>query len=222
MLVDCKHLVKTFGPGDAPIRAVDGVSLRIDQGESVALMGKSGSGKTTLLHLLALIDQPDSGEYHFLGRNVLELNKRQLLNFRRTKVAVIFQNYNLLHELTAKENILLPWSFRHDTFSQSLFDDVMKRLDLSSRLHHLPGQLSGGEQQRVAIARALLMEPALILADEPTGNLDSENSEQVSTLLIDSCKRYGKALFMVTHDKETALKADRVLTMQDGQVLPSA
>ncbi len=218
MLIECKNIEKTYGSGEAAIKAVDAVSLAIRSGESVALMGKSGSGKTTLLNVLGLIDQPDSGEYLFDTRDVLHLSARQLLDFRRHSVSVIFQHYNLLFELTAKENILLPWSFRRGKADPALFSDLVERLDLDSRLQHLPGQLSGGEQQRVAIARAILMDPVLILADEPTGNLDSQNSDQVSDLLLDCCKIYHKTLFMVTHDRDLAKKTDRIIYMQDGRI----
>lgn len=218
MLIECNNITKIYGSGEAAIKAVDAVSLAIRSGESVALMGKSGSGKTTLLNVLGLIDQPDSGEYLFDTRDVLHLSTRQLLDFRRHSVSVIFQHYNLLFELTAKENILLPWSFRRGKADPALFSDLVERLNLGSRLQHLPGQLSGGEQQRVAIARAILMDPVLILADEPTGNLDSQNSDQVSDLLLDCCKTYHKTLFMVTHDRDIAKKTDRIIYMQDGRI----
>ena len=218
MLIECRDITKTYGTGTAAVTAVDHVSLDVKSGESVAIMGKSGCGKTTLLNLLALIDQPDSGEYLFNGQDVLHLSKKQLLKFRRYNAAVIFQQYNLLYELTARENILLPWTFRGGKPDMALFSDLVDRLGLASRLQHLPQQMSGGEQQRVAIARAILMDPVLILADEPTGNLDSQNSELVCDLLIDCCRTFNKTLLMVTHEADIAKKTDRIIHMQDGRI----
>ena len=218
MLIECRDITKTYGTGTAAVTAVDHVSLDVKSGESVAIMGKSGCGKTTLLNLLALIDQPDSGEYLFNGQDVLHLSKKQLLKFRRYNAAVIFQQYNLLYELTARENILLPWTFRGGKPDMALFSDLVDRLGLASRLQHLPQQMSGGEQQRVAIARAILMDPVLIMADEPTGNLDSQNSELVCDLLIDCCRTFNKTLLMVTHEADIAKKTDRIIHMQDGRI----
>lgn len=221
MLVSCQNISKVYGNGSSAVLAVDNVSLDIERGESVSLMGKSGCGKTTLLNLLAVIDQPDHGEYWFEGQNVLQLSNRELLEFRRQKVSVIFQSFNLINELTAKENILLPLTFSREKVKKDVFDDLVTRLGIASRLQHLPAQLSGGEQQRVAIARAILMDPVLILADEPTGNLDSHNGNEVSNLLIESCKMYEKTLFLVTHEHELAMKTDRVIYMQDGRITNS-
>lgn len=219
MLIECKNIEKTYGSGEAAIKALDAVSLAIRSGESVALMGKSGSGKTTLLNVLGLIDQPDSGEYLFDTRDVLHLSARQLLDFRRHSVSVIFQHYNLLFELTAKENILLPWSFRRGKADPALFSDLVERLDLDSRLQHLPGQLSGGEQQRVAIARALVNNPNTIIADEPTGNLDPERSLELMSLLV-KINELGTTVVVVTHEKDLVDRfGKRVVTIDSGHVV---
>ncbi len=222
MLLTIHDFTKIFHQGDTEIRAVDGVTLSLGEGEKLSLMGKSGCGKSTLLNLLACLDSPTSGTYFFEDREVSRFSQKEKALFRREEVTVIFQNYNLIEELTAKENILLPYHFRKDNPEPGFFDEVTDRLGIVSRLNHMPAQLSGGEKQRVAIARALIAKTKLILADEPTGNLDSNTGKEVMTLLLESCRLFQKTLFLVTHDIEIAKLMDRILTMQDGKVISEA
>lgn len=213
------HLCKTYGSGDTQVSAVDHVSLTLQKGEYVAVVGASGSGKSTLLHLLGGVDRPTGGSIFIEDTDIAALKEEQLAIFRRRKVGLIYQFYNLIPTLDVKKNILLPMLLDDRQPQPELFDEIVATLGLRDRLTHLPGELSGGQQQRVAIARSLIYRPAILLADEPTGNLDRKNAQEISELLRLSNKRFHQTILLITHDERLALEADRVVTMEDGHIV---
>ena len=217
-IVTVRRLKKYFGKGEAQVKALDGIDLSIEKGRFTAIIGASGSGKTTLLNMIGGLDTPDEGEVIVDGVNLSGLKERELAVFRRGKVGFVYQNFNLVPTLTVKENILFPISLAGSTPDQRFFGDVVQQLRLADRLNAYPHQLSGGGQQRVAIARALLGKPAIILADEPTGNLDVKSGQNVLGLLKMSVETYRQTLIMITHNLEIAQMADRVLRMEDGRL----
>lgn len=214
-----EDLCKTYGSGDTQVSAVDHVNISLQKGEYVAVVGASGSGKSTLLHLLGGVDRPTSGGIFIEDTNIATLSEEQLAIFRRRKVGLIYQFYNLIPTLDVRKNILLPLLLDGRTPQPERFEEIVSTLGLGNRLTHLPGQLSGGQQQRVAIARSLIYRPALLLADEPTGNLDRKNAQEISELLRLSNKRFQQTVVLITHDERLALEADRVVTMEDGRIV---
>ncbi len=216
--VETRELSKTFRSGPNVVEALREVSMSVNPGEFLAIMGASGSGKSTLLHLLAGLTAPDHGEVIIEGRSLAGLSDAELTKFRRERIGLVFQAFNLVSTLTAEENILLPvLTDRSKIVDRAGLESLLEQLDLKERRRHFPDALSGGEQQRVAIARALLMQPAMILADEPTGNLDSENGENICRILRKLCDEQGRSLIVVTHEKTVADHADRILTLKDGR-----
>lgn len=221
-VVETKNLVKVYGKGETAVRAVDDVSMQIEAGEFVALVGESGSGKTTLLNLLGALDSPTSGEIIIGGQSLSGQSDAQLSAYRRRNVGFIFQSYNLIPVLNVAENIALPMSLDNQEVDQDYLSELLEILGLTDRRDHYPHQLSGGQQQRVAIGRALIAKPKLLLADEPTGNLDSRNSREIVTLLQNSVRKYNQTLLLITHDGHVAAHADRVLHMLDGRLCDQA
>ncbi len=218
-ILKVKNLVKTYGEGDNCVRAVDDISFTVDKGEFVAIVGASGSGKSTLLHLIGGVDKPTGGKVFIDGTDIYNLKQDKLAIFRRRQVGLIYQFYNLIPILTVLENITLPADLDGKEMDLSNLSEILKTLDLENRKNHLPNQLSGGQQQRVSIGRALINNPAIVLADEPTGNLDSKNSEEIVTLLKMSNKKYKQTIIMITHDMEIASVADRIITIDDGKIV---
>jgi putative ABC transport system ATP-binding protein len=218
-IVQVKHLTKTYGKGDTTVAALDSVSFSVEKGEFVAVMGASGSGKSTLMHILGGIDRPTGGSVTIDGHDLSTLDENETAIFRRRNIGIIYQFYNLIPTLTAEENILLPRLLDNRKPDTEKLRAILETIGLENRGRHLPNQLSGGQQQRVSVGRALINDPALILADEPTGNLDSKSSREVIDLLKLSNKRYSQTLLIITHDEHIALQADRVLTLSDGKIL---
>ena len=221
-VVETKNLVKVYGRGETTVRAVDDVTMQIEPGEFVALVGESGSGKTTLLNLLGALDTPTSGEIIIGGQSLAGQSDAQLSAYRRRNVGFIFQSYNLIPVLNVAENIALPMSLDNQEVDQDYLSELLEILGLTDRRAYYPHQLSGGQQQRVAIGRALIAKPKLLLADEPTGNLDSRNSREIVTLLQNSVRKYNQTLLLITHDGHVAAHADRVLHMLDGRLWDGA
>jgi putative ABC transport system ATP-binding protein len=219
MIVTAHDLHRTYGTGEAEVRALDGVDVNIDQQRFVAVMGPSGSGKSTLMHVLAGLDRPTSGTVQIDGTDVTALDDKALTELRRDKVGFIFQAFNLLPILTAEENILLPLSLAGRSPDREWVDRLIDTIGLRDRLTHRPSELSGGQQQRVAVARALASRPAVIFADEPTGNLDSGSSREVLELLRRAVDEFGQTVVMVTHDPDAAQIADEVIEMADGKIV---
>jgi putative ABC transport system ATP-binding protein len=217
--VVARDVARYYGEGDSEVRAVCGVSLEVPAGQFLAVMGPSGSGKSTLMHVLAGLDRPTSGRVEIGGEDVTEMNDKQLTLLRRRRIGFIFQFFNLLPVLTAEENIRLPLSIAGRKLDERWIDSVIERVGLSDRRSHRPAELSGGQQQRVAIARALVSEPTVLLADEPTGNLDSKTSAEVLDLLRETVAEFGQTTLMVTHDPRAAATADRVLFLADGRLV---
>ncbi|WP_203248058.1 ABC transporter ATP-binding protein [Sporosarcina beigongshangi] len=217
-IVEIKNLSKIYGKGETAVTALDNVSFSVKKGEFVCIIGPSGSGKSTLLHLLGGVDQPSSGEVLIDQTNIYDLNETQLAIFRRRQIGLIYQFYNLIPILTVEENIKLPMLLDEQKVDHKQFNNIVDSLGLSKRLSHLPNQLSGGQQQRVSIGRALISNPAIMLADEPTGNLDSKNSEEIMELLKMFNKTYNQTLIVITHDERIALQADRIISIEDGKV----
>ena len=217
-LVRIEQLTKIYGAGENEVRALDNVSFSIEKGEFLAVIGPSGSGKSTLLHALGGVDRPTSGHIFLNGQDVYAQNDEQLAIFRRREVGLIYQFYNLIPVLTVEENMTLPVLLDGRKVNQQRLEELLHVLDLSARRFHLPNQLSGGQQQRVSIGRALMNAPAIVLADEPTGNLDSKNSQEIIELLKYSNKTYGQTLVVITHDENIALQADRIITIEDGRI----
>lgn len=215
-ILKVENLVKSYGSGDTKVEALKGINLSIKKGEFVAIVGPSGSGKSTLLHLLGGVDKPTSGKVYINDVDIYNLKEKDLSIFRRRNIGLIYQFYNLIPVLTAKENILLPAELDNKKVDNHYLDDLLKTLGLFERQNHLPNQLSGGQQQRTSIGRALINRPSIVLADEPTGNLDSKNSKEILELLKLSVKKYNQTLIMITHDNNIALQADRVITIEDG------
>ena len=213
-----EHLSKIYGKGENEVRALDDVSFSVEKGQFVAIIGPSGSGKSTLLHILGGVDRPTSGKVFLEGQDVFAQNEDQLAIFRRRQVGLIYQFYNLIPVLNVTENITLPVLMDGRKVNQERLNDLLTTLALKGREKHLPNQLSGGQQQRVSIGRALMNSPAVVLADEPTGNLDSKNSQEIVELLKLSNKQYGQTLIIITHDENIALQADRIITIEDGKI----
>lgn len=217
-ILEVKNLAKTYGKGENQVKAVDNVSFSVEEGEFVAIVGASGSGKSTLLHLLGGVDRPTSGKVLIDGKDIYGLSDDALAIFRRRQIGIIYQFYNLIPILDVEENITLPCDLDGKTVSKSRLNELLKTLGLEKRTKHLPNQLSGGQQQRVSIGRALINDPALILADEPTGNLDSKAGDEIVSLLKLSNKKYHQTIIIITHDLEIAKQADRVITFEDGKI----
>ena len=215
-LLRVENLSKSYGKGEAKVDALKNINLSIKKGEFIAIVGPSGSGKSTLLHLLGGVDKPTSGNVFINDINIYDLKEKDLAIFRRRNLGLIYQFYNLIPVLTVKENILLPAELDNRKIDKEYLEDLLKTLDLKERENHLPSELSGGQQQRTSIGRALINRPSIVLADEPTGNLDSKNSKEIVELLKVSVKKYNQTLIMITHDTNIALQADRVITIEDG------
>ncbi|SJV73212.1 ABC transporter ATP-binding protein [Clostridioides difficile] len=214
-----ENLSKHYGKGESLVRALDNVDLEINEGEFVAIIGKSGSGKSTLLHMIGGLDIPTSGKVYIDNKNIFTLKEEELAVFRRRKIGFIFQSYNLIPSLNVWENVVLPIGLDGREVDESFIKELLKSLGLENKHNVLPNTLSGGQQQRVAIARALATRPAIILADEPTGNLDSKTSDEVMSILKSMSKKYSQTLVMITHDDSIAQMADRVIFIEDGRVL---
>ena len=217
-ILKVEHLCKTYGEGENAVHALDDVSFSVNKGEFVAIIGPSGSGKSTLLHILGGVDKPTSGTVLMNGTDVYTQNDEQLAIFRRRQVGPIYQFYNLIPVLNVTENITLPVLMDGQTVNEERLAELVNTLGLKGREQHLPNQLSGGQQQRVSIGRALMNAPAVLLADEPTGNLDSKNSQEIVNLLRLSNHKYGQTLIIITHDESIALQADRILAIEDGHI----
>lgn len=217
-IVEVKNLTKVYGEGETAVSALDDVSFSVNKGEFICIIGPSGSGKSTLLHLLGGVDQPTSGNVSIDQTDIYELDETQLAIFRRRQIGLIYQFYNLIPILTVEENITLPMLLDEQKVDPQQFNKISSALGLENRLSHLPNQLSGGQQQRVSIGRALISNPAIMLADEPTGNLDSKNSEEIMNLLKMFNKTYKQTLIVITHDERIALQADRIISIEDGKV----
>ena len=213
-----ENLTKVYGKGENEVRALDGVSFSVNKGEFIAIIGPSGSGKSTLLHILGGVDRPTSGKVYMDGKDVYAQNEEQLAIFRRRQVGLIYQFYNLIPVLNVTENITLPVLMDGQKVNQDRLGELLTTLKLKGRENHLPNQLSGGQQQRVSIGRALMNAPAVVLADEPTGNLDSKNSQEIVELLKMSNDKYGQTLIIITHDENIALQADRIIAIEDGKI----
>ena len=218
-ILKVNNLSKVYGKGDMQIKALDDVSFSVEKGEFVAIVGPSGSGKSTLLHVLGGVDTPSSGQVLVDGTDICALDQTKLAIFRRRQIGLIYQFYNLIPILNVEENITLPLLLDERNLDEARLTEIVATLGLGDRVSHLPNQLSGGQQQRVSIGRALINNPALILADEPTGNLDSSNSKEIIALLKLSNQRYHQTLILVTHDHDIALQADRIITFGDGRIM---
>jgi len=218
-ILQVDHLSKIYGKDNNKVTALGGVSFNVEKGEFVAIVGASGSGKSTLMHLIGGVDSPTSGRVIVDHNKLNELNESELAIFRRRNVGLIYQFYNLIPTLTATENIMLPRLLDNREADEEKLRDILKMTGLTNRAHHLPSELSGGQQQRVSIGRALINDPAIILADEPTGNLDSKSSQEIMDLLKLSNKRYNQTLLVITHDEGIALQADRIITLCDGLIV---
>lgn len=217
-LLEVKQISKTYGSGEAAVQALKQVSFSVPQGEFVAVVGESGSGKSTMLNLIGGLDTPDSGKVCIDGKDIFAMKERRLTIFRRRNIGFIFQSFNLIPELTVEQNILFPLLLDYRKPDRRYLEELLAVLNLKERRHHLPSQLSGGQQQRAAIGRALITRPALILADEPTGNLDSQNTREVLALLKEASRKYEQTILMITHSRSIAQRADRILQVADGIV----
>lgn len=215
-ILKVENLSKVYGKGENQVHALKDISFNVKKGEFVAIIGPSGSGKSTLLHLLGGVDSPSSGKVLVDQTDMYALGETQLAVFRRRQIGLIYQFYNLIPVLTVEENITLPLLLDGHKVNKQEFTDLVRTLNLEERLNHLPNQLSGGQQQRVSIGRALINHPAMILADEPTGNLDSKNSKEIMDMLVMFNKRFNQTLIVITHDERIALQADRIITIEDG------
>ncbi len=218
-ILEIQNLSKTYGKGDTMVKALDNVSFSVDKGEFVAIVGPSGSGKSTLLHILGGVDTPTSGKVIIDKTDISKLDETALAIFRRRQIGLVYQFYNLIPILTVEENLTLPLLLDGRKPDKKQIVDMVERLGLSKRLTHLPNQLSGGQQQRVSIGRALINNPAIMLADEPTGNLDSENSKEIISLLRRFNKEFNQTVIIITHDERIALSADRVISIEDGKIV---
>lgn len=217
-----ENLVKTYGQGDNVVNAVDNISLSVNKGEFVAIVGASGSGKSTLLHLLGGVDRPTSGEIFIDGNEINSMNNDNLAIFRRRQIGIVYQFYNLIPILTVEENISLPCDLDGNKPDKERMNLILKSFGLFDRRNHLPNELSGGQQQRTSIARALINNPAILLADEPTGNLDSKSTEEIMSILKMSNRDFNQTIIMITHNLEIAKEADRIITIQDGKIVREA
>ena len=218
-ILQTQDLKKYYGAGDTQVKALDGVDLAVEQGECVAIVGTSGSGKSTLLHMLGGLDRPTSGRVTVDGQELFSLGEEALTIFRRRKIGFVFQAYNLVPVLSVRENIVLPIQLDGRAVDEAFVREVVATLGLEKKLQSLPGQLSGGQQQRVAIARALAAKPAILLADEPTGNLDSKTSQDVLGLMKVTGQKFGQTMVMITHNEEIAQMADRIVRIEDGRIV---
>ena len=218
-IIKAENLTKTYGSGDNAVRALDNVSFSVEKGEFLAIIGPSGSGKSTLLHILGGVDRPTSGKVYMNGEDIYAQNEEQLAIFRRRYVGLIYQFYNLIPVLDVVENMTLPVLMDGRKVNEERLAELLEILSLKDRRNNLPNQLSGGQQQRVSIGRALMNAPSVVLADEPTGNLDSRNSQEIVELLKLSNKKYGQTLIVITHDEQIALQADRVIAIEDGRII---
>lgn len=219
VILETRNLKKIYGSGDAAVHALDGVNLKVEKGEFVSIVGTSGSGKSTLLHMLGGLDRSTSGEVVVDGKEIFGMNDDEMTIFRRRKIGFVFQNYNLVPMLNVYENIVLPFELDGNTPDKEYVDKIIITLGLESKLKNLPNSLSGGQQQRVAMARALASKPAIILADEPTGNLDSKTSQNVLGLLKVTSGKFSQTIVMITHNEEIAQLADRIIRIEDGKVV---
>lgn len=215
-LLEVSNICKTYGSGEAAVQALKSVSFSVPKGEYVAIVGESGSGKSTLLNMIGALDMPDSGKVVISSKDIFSMNDRKLTIFRRRNIGFIFQAFNLIPELTVEQNIIFPVLLDYQKPDRKYLEELLAVLNLKERRNHLPSQLSGGQQQRVAIGRALITRPSLILADEPTGNLDTQNSSEVIALLKKASKKYEQTIIMITHNRSIAQTADRVLNVSDG------
>ena len=218
-VLETKDLKKYYGSGDTQVKALDGVDLKVENGEFVAIVGTSGSGKSTLLHMLGGLDRPTGGSVLVEGRDIFALKDEELTIFRRRKIGFVFQSYNLVPVLSAYDNIVLPIQLDGGRVDETYVDQVIEALGLEQMLDRLPNQLSGGQQQRVAIARALATKPAILLADEPTGNLDSRTSQDVLSLMKTTGQKFAQTMVMITHNEEIAQLADRIVRIEDGRIV---
>ncbi len=218
-ILRCEAVSRVYGAGAAQVRALDQVDLSVEKGEFLAVTGPSGSGKSTLLYILGAVERPTSGRVFVDGEDISALNPTQAALYRRRRVGLVYQFYNLIPTLTVQKNILLPMALDKKKPDREYFDQLAEALGIADRLDFLPGQLSGGQQQRAAIARALLYRPAILLADEPTGNLDKKNSEEILALLREANKSLNQTILMVTHDERAAGEADRIITLEDGRIV---
>lgn len=218
-ILKVENLCKTYGKGETLVKALDNVSFSVEKGDFVAIVGSSGSGKSILLHILGGVDRPTSGKVYVDGEDVYKLNETNLAIFRRRQVGLIYQFYNLIPILNVKENMTLPILLDSKKVDEKYLDELIEILGLTNRVNHLPNELSGGQQQRVSIGRALMNRPTLLLADEPTGNLDSKASKEIIELLKLSNKKYKQTIIMITHDHDLALNASRIITLEDGKII---
>jgi putative ABC transport system ATP-binding protein len=217
-ILKIEHLSKVYGKGETAVKALDDISFSVQKGEFVAIIGPSGSGKSTLLHMLGGVDRPSSGKVYVNNTDIYQLDETQLAIFRRRQIGLIYQFYNLIPVLTVEENIKLPMLLDQQKVDKQQFASIVEKLNLQDRLQHLPNQLSGGQQQRVSIGRALISNPAIMLADEPTGNLDSKNSGEIIELLRMFNRTFNQTLIVITHDERIALQADRIIAIEDGRL----
>lgn len=218
-ILRCEGVRKIYGAGEARTAALDGIDLSVEKGEFVAITGASGSGKSTLLHILGSVDKPSQGRAVIEGTDISTLSRKQAAIFRRRKVGLVYQFYNLIPTLTVRKNILMPLLLDKKKPNQEFFDQIVKSLGIADKLESLPSQLSGGQQQRAAIARSLIYRPAILLADEPTGNLDQKNSREIMDMLKLSNRNLNQTILLITHDEKIALEADRILTIEDGRIV---
>ena len=218
-ILKVENLRKEYGEGNSKVIALDGVNLEIERGEFVAIVGPSGSGKSTLLHIIGGVDNPDDGKVYIDGNDISKYSSKELAYFRRRKVGLIYQFYNLIQNLTVRHNIELPLKLDKRKINQDEFSDIVKKLDIESKLDSFPSELSGGQQQRVAIARSLIYNPSIILADEPTGNLDRKNSKEIIEIFKYFNKTLKQTIILITHDEEIALQTNRIITIVDGKIV---
>lgn len=218
-ILKVENLSKIYGKGENEVKAVDNVSFQVEKGEFVAIIGSSGSGKSTLLHLIGGVDRPTSGKVYIDGKDIYQLNNDNLAIFKRRQIGLIYQFYNLIPILNVEENITLPCDLDGQKVNKEKLAELLKTLGLEKRKNHLPNELSGGQQQRVSIGRAIINSPAIMLADEPTGNLDSKASEEIISLLKLSNKKYDQTVIVITHDEKIALESDRIITIEDGKII---
>ncbi len=218
-ILRCEGIRKVYGSGPSQVTALDGINLSVEKGEFVAVVGASGSGKSTLLHILGSVDKPTEGKIYVEGTEITGMRPAQAALFRRRKVGIVYQFYNLIPTLTVRKNILMPLALDRKKPNQEFFEQVTELLGIADRLDFLPGQLSGGQQQRAAVARALIYRPAVILADEPAGSLDRKNSEELMDLLKLSGRKLNQTILLITHDEKAALEADRIITLEDGRIV---
>lgn len=218
-VLEVRELTKRYGTGESEVIALDHVSFSVEKGEFVAIVGASGSGKSTLMNLIGGVDVPTSGSVRIEGQEIAKMNESELAIFRRRNIGMIYQFYNLIPTLTAEENIILPWLLDQRKENRDKLQEILMMLKLEKRAKHLPGQMSGGQQQRVSIGRAMINDPAFILADEPTGNLDSKTSQEIIELLKYTNQKYHQTLLLITHDEKIALQANRIITIGDGKIV---